>query len=160
MKGYELYGVDHYRPKSLLENLVTTYSNLFYCCNPCNRRKGNYWPARSKEKTHYVPNPCDHEMFQHLRFKGATIETRSTAGVVAEELMDLNDPDAVAYRTLILDAITTYEGKRVELKKALLQIRAKRTEGTVTADAADQAIAKLDAPLVKVNGYLDRLVGR
>ena len=160
MKDYESYGVDHYRPKSLFENLLTTYSNLFYCCNPCNRRKGGYWPPRGKGKTHYVPNPCDHKMFQHLRFKGATIETSSQAGVVAEELMDLNAPDVVAYRTLILDAITMYEGKRVELKKALLQIRAKRTEGTVTADAADQAIAKLDARLVKVNGYLNRLVGR
>ena len=56
--------------------------------------------------------------------------------------------------------ITTWEGKRVELEKALLQIRAKRTEGAVSADAADQDIAKLDAYLVQVNGYLDRLIGR
>lgn len=160
MKDYELYGVDHYRPKSLFENLLTTYSNLFYCCNPCNRRKWDYWPARGKRKTHYIPNPCDHEMFQHLRFNRATIETRSTAGAFAEALMDLNDPDAVTYRTMILDMITKYEGERVEVKKALLQVRVKRTEGTETADAADQAIAKLDARLVMVNGNLNRLVGR
>jgi hypothetical protein len=160
MKDYESYGVDHYRPKSLFENLLTTYSNLFYSCNPCNRRKGDYWPPRGKGKTHYVPNPCDHKMFEHLRFKGATIQTTSQPGAVAEKLMDLNDPEAVDFRKLILDMIVTYESKRVELKKALLQIRAKRTEGTVTADAADQAIAKLDARLVEVNGYLDRLVGR
>jgi hypothetical protein len=160
MKDYEHFGVDHYRPKSRFDNLLTTYSNLFYCCNPCNRRKGEYWPPRGQGTTHYIPNPCDHEMFRHLRFKGATIETRSMVGVVAEELMDLNDPEAVAYRTFILDAITTYEGKRVELEKALLQIRAQRTEGAVVADTADQAIAKLDAYLVEVNCYLDRLVGR
>lgn len=160
MRGYELYGVDHYRPKSLFENLLTTYSNLFYCCNPCNRRKGDYWPSRGKVKTHFIPNPCDHKMFQHLRFNRATIETSSQAGVVAKKLMDLNDPDVVAYRTFILDTITMYESKRAELKKTLLQIRAKRREGTVTADAADQAIAKLDARLVQVNGNLDRLVGR
>ena len=160
MKDYELYGVDHYRPKSLFGNLLTKYSNLFYCCNPCNRRKGEYWPPRGKRETHYIPNPCEHVMFQHLRFKGATIETKSPAGAVAEELMDLNDPEAVAYRRFILDAITAYEGTRVELKKALLQIRAKRPEGAVTADAADRAIAKLNAHLVQVNGHLDRLVGR
>ena len=160
MKDYESYGVDHYRPKSLFESLLTTYSNLFYCCNPCNRRKGDYWPPRRKGKTHYVPNPCDHKMFEHLRFKEATIETTSQAGVVAEELMDLNDPNAVDYRKLILHAITTCEGQRVELEKALRQMRAKQKKGAVTADAADEAIAKLDARLVEVNGYLDRLVGR
>jgi hypothetical protein len=35
--------------------------------------------------------------------------------------MDLNDPEAIAYRTFILDAITTSEGTRVDLKKRLLR---------------------------------------
>jgi hypothetical protein len=45
MKDYEMYGVDHYRPKSLFSELLTTYANLFYCCNPCNRRKREYSDA-------------------------------------------------------------------------------------------------------------------
>ncbi len=160
MKDYEVYGVDHYRPKRFFKHLLTAYSNLFYCCNPCNRRKGEYWPPRGKVKTHFIPNPCDHEMFQHLRFKGATVETKSVAGNVAEELMDLNDPQAVAYRKFILDTITAYEEKRSGLEKTLSQIRTKRREGTVDLDAADGAIAKLDARLAQVKGSLDRLAGR
>ena len=115
-KDYELYGVDHYRPKSLFANLLTTYSNLLTAAIRVIVERGSTG-RRGAKGSALLPNPCDHEMFQHLRFKGATIETSPMAGVVAEELMDLNDPDAVAYRTFILDAITAYEGMRVELKK-------------------------------------------
>ena len=41
----EAFGVDHYRPKSQFQHLECEYSNLFYACNGCNRRKGKFWPT-------------------------------------------------------------------------------------------------------------------
>ena len=69
--AYDEYGVDHYRPKGLAQfsHLACVYANLYYCCPACNRRKGKYWPAADKERTEYIPNPCDHVMFAHMAFR-------------------------------------------------------------------------------------------
>lgn len=160
MKDYELYGVDHYRPKSRFRYLLTTYPNLFYCCNPCNRRKGEYWPPRGRANTHFVPNPCDHEMFKHLRFTGAVVEAKSEAGEVAEQLLDLNEPEAVAYRQFILDALDTYAAKKAELEETIAQLTLKRDDGSVSRQAADSALAVLERDLASVDASLARLAGR
>lgn len=160
MKDYELYGVDHYRPKGRFDHLLTTYSNLFYCCNPCNRLKGEYWPPKGQGKTHFIPNPCDHEMFKHLRFNGAVVETKSPAGVVAEELMDLNDPEAVAYRRFILDLLDTCEAKKATLEKAHVELTKLRDSGSVPKTDADAALTTIQQDLVQVNANLNRLAGR
>lgn len=159
MKDYEGYGVEHYRPKSRFPALVTSYSNLFYCCNPCNRRKGEYWPSRARAKTHFIPNPCDHEMFNHLRFDGAVVETKSDAGEVARDLLDLNDPEAISYRTFILDAIETYSAKKAGLESTRQQLEDLRASGSVPTTQVDVALASLQLDLDTVTKNLARLTG-
>ncbi len=159
MKDPEMYGVDHYRPKHRFEQLVTSYPNLFYCCNPCNSRKGDYWPPWGRGKTHFIPNPCDHEMFRHLRFKGSSVQSRSDAGKVAEELLDLNDPEVVRYRELILDVLDTYGKMRVELDSVRTELSRQRDTGAVSALDADTAIASIDMDLAKVDAVLGQLAG-
>ena len=159
MKDHELYGVDHYRPKGRFGHLLTTYSNLFYCCNPCNRRKGEYWPPRGQGQTHFIPNPCDHEMFKHLRFNGAVVEARSKAGEVAEALLDLNDPEATAYRRFILDALDTYAAKKAELEKAHADVGRLRDSGSIPLQDANAALTTLQRDLAQVDANLSRLAG-
>lgn len=160
MKDYELYGVDHYRPKGLFEQLITTYSNLFYCCNPCNRRKGEYWPPRGLGKTHFIPNPCDHEMFKHLRFSGSVVEAKSTAGEVARELLDLNDAETVKYRAFIVSLIETHAQKKALLERTRAQIQELRHRGVVSEPDVAGVLGRINQDLATVQQHLDRLSGR
>ena len=42
--------LDHVIPRS--RGGASTWENLVACCHPCNRRKGNQFPARSRNETH------------------------------------------------------------------------------------------------------------
>jgi hypothetical protein len=106
VKGQDNFGVDHYRPRSLFPALARTYSNLFYACNACNSRKKDFWPS-SKERRdgRFIPNPCDHVMFQHLRYKGARVEPHSPAGEHTKNLLMLNDEESLQYREFVLSIV-------------------------------------------------------
>jgi hypothetical protein len=110
------YGIDHYRPKVSFKHLQWDYSNLYWCCHGCNSRKRNYWPSPSVEKTEFVPNPCDHRMFVHLKFQGSSVEARSRAGEVAVALLDLNHDDRKRLREQLQTLADTYDASR---KRAL-----------------------------------------
>lgn len=161
MKGNEGFGVDHYRPEKKFPHLVCTYSNLFYCCNTCNSHKNQYWPATAaKELTDFIPNPCDHVMFDHLRFVGAKITPRSRPGTMAEEFLDLNDPDSISFRNFIIDTIDTYSEKQSTLLK-LKNEQTKRAKRSSNAAAiAAMAVAEIDAALIVVERNLKRLSGQ
>jgi hypothetical protein len=121
------FGVDHYRPKSRPEfaSLVTVYENLFYACNCCNSRKGKHWPTDEQWKRgEFIPNPCDHVMFQHLRYNGAKVETRSAAGRHADEMLALNDEESVKYRQFILDGIHMAELQKREAQQVIAELNA------------------------------------
>lgn len=111
----ESFGVDHYRPKIKFRELEWEYSNLFYACNACNSRKGDSWPTEEQLKAKiFIPNPCDHIMFNHLKFSGIKVETRSNAGKYADEILDLNDDDILGYREQIVNLI---ENLMINLKE-------------------------------------------
>ena len=99
-------------------------------------------------------------MFEHLRFNGAAVEARSSAGRVALEMLDLNDPESLQFREFILSTIDLYEEKRA----ALVQKRdsaAKRVKaGTMTAAVAAQATAEIDNSIATVDVFLNKLAGR
>jgi hypothetical protein len=160
IKGHESYGTDHYRPKSLFPQFATTYSNLFYCCNPCNSRKGHYWPPKGRVRTHFIPNPCDHEVFKHLRFVEEHVEAKTVSGEVARDLLDLNDPEVVAFRRFILDTIKTYEGTRADIMQTLAELRGRKNPSTAPNVHLDNAIKALESDLVRVDAHLARLEGR
>lgn len=159
MRGQQGYGADHYRPKKYFPALSTTYSNLFYCCNPCNSRKRSYWADDKPASSLFIPNPCDHEMFRHLRFKSAIVETKSPQGKFTEDFLDLNEPDVVRYREFILQTMDTLEIQKKELQTLAIKIRGKRDAGTVLKTDADAALVKIDANLSTVEAHLTILTG-
>lgn len=158
MPGKRTFGADHYRPKKHFPQLVATYTNLFYCCSACNSRKGSYWPSNPQAlAARFIPNPCDHEMFRHLRFKRSMVETKSLAGEFTEEHLDLNDPEAVAYRNLILDTIDAYVASKAKLQSMATKIQAKVTNGIIpSADAAPELL-EIDSKLKTVDSNLQIL---
>lgn len=160
MKGSASFGVDHYRPKKLFPALECEYSNLYYCCNSCNSGKGAYWPSKAVEElTNFIPNPCDHRMFEHLRFSGAVVEGKTQAGKVAVELLDLNDPEAVSFREFMVGAAEIFEGNRAELRKKQQAVDQKRKKGKMTQADADAATAEIAAQLSRLEALENRLAG-
>jgi hypothetical protein len=102
--------VDHYKPKSKFPDFECVYSNLFYACPACNRRKGIFWPTDEEWSLgSFIPNPCDHSMAEHLRYGGARVEPLTTAGRRAEEDPILNGEIDVRYREIVLQTIAAYK---------------------------------------------------
>jgi hypothetical protein len=159
MKGYESFSVDHYRPKRPFALLSTSYSNLFYCCKPCNDRKGRYWPSKARERMEFIPNPCDHVMFSHLRYVAANVAAKSVAGAKAVEILDLNEDECTRFRAFILDSLEVHEAKRNDLVRARDELKAARDAGTFASADVDAALARLERDLVKVSSHMDRLGG-
>jgi hypothetical protein len=115
------FGVDHYKPRSLFEHLSSHYDNLFYACNTCNRRKGDYWPSPDDlEAKRFVANPCDHRMADHLRFRGIEVQYRSAVGQFMVDTLLLNDTDSLALRRMTEAAIRTME-RDIDDTRQLLQ---------------------------------------
>ena len=97
------FGVEHYKPKEKFPELEWEYDNLFYACNCCNSRKGESWPTETQLRNNvFVPNPCEHIMFEHLKFAGAKVEIRSKTGIYTDELLDFNDDVSVNFREIII----------------------------------------------------------
>jgi hypothetical protein len=164
MRGYEAYGVDHYRPKKLFPHLATEYLNLFYACNRCNAFKGSFWPTpglRSAKK--FIPNPCEHRMFDHLRYKGAQVVAKTPAGAMTVELLDLNHDSAVDWRAANIQAFR--ELLRVKEKAALArkqvwkQMQQQRARTPVQAAALESKLARAIALEARAAQNFDTLYG-
>lgn len=98
-------------------------------------------------------------MFEHLRFAGATVVPKTNPGVVARELLDLNDPETVAFRQFIIETIETWLEKKAELlslKRDLLKL-SKRS----VADAAHAAagLHEIEQKLAQAENNLKQLSG-
>jgi hypothetical protein len=160
IKGADAFGVDHYRPQSKFPEFATVYANLFYACNSCNRRKGTFWPTDEQwQASEFIPNPCDHVMFDHLRYRSARIETRSPAGRLTERTLMLNDDESVSYREFMLRTIVTLEEKQRRLQETIKKIDQLRTmhpdrndELAIEKESTLTHLAKLQADLRRLTG--------
>jgi HNH endonuclease len=153
------FGIDHYRPVSLFPDLESSYSNLFYCCNACNSRKRDYWPAEGTASRTFIPNPCDHSMWEHLKYERETVVAKSAAGTFTAERLDLNAPGIVGHRALILDSITSFEAERTASQGMLALIQKKRAEGKVSAEKAETDSTAVRDRLETIERHLQRLRG-
>ncbi|MBI3915958.1 MAG: HNH endonuclease [Betaproteobacteria bacterium] len=140
----ESFGVDHYRPKSIpkFRSLTTNYLNLFYACNRCNSYKRAFWPSPSEMKAGvFVPNPCDHVMWEHLRSRSdGAVTTASKAGEFTSDLLLLNETEAVAYRRSLTTVLGTLAAQIAVARKTIQEAkrcvaREKTPEGKSRADA-------------------------
>jgi len=131
IKGQDNFGIDHYRPRSLFPDLKNTYSNLFYACNACNRRKKDYWPSSAAIAAgRFIPNPCDHVMYQHLRYRRARVEPHTAAGEEADKRLMLNDDVSIQFREFLLGLIAMAEEKKRSVTETFSRIERQLTAGT------------------------------
>lgn len=159
-KGEDSFSVDHYRPQSKFPGLVTTYANLFYACSCCNRRKGAFWPTDAQwQARQFIPNPCDHVMFEHLRYRSARVETRSPADELAERVLMLNDERSVEYREFVLGVIAVLQEKKRRVQETIKRIDQQRLSYPEQVellmeerDSAERDLARLEHHLIIVAG--------
>lgn len=160
IKGDEGFGVDHYMPQKLFPHLATEYANLFYACNRCNSWKGSYWPAPAQRKVErYIPNPCEHAMFEHMRYDDGSVRATSAPGAFTVGHLDLNDPQAIRLRRFLVDAaqagqatITALEGTIAQAQKlsaaAATSAEKARIDGEIVSAAAVLQRARDDVKLI------------
>jgi hypothetical protein len=115
-----MFTVDHYRPQSLFPERIAEYRNLFYACHACNTRKGDYWPSPARRSAgSFVPNPCQHVMSKHVKYKGAEVIPLTITGSFFNELLLLDDELSVRFREFILREITRAEDDLKASRRAL-----------------------------------------
>lgn len=162
LKGDQEFGADHYRPKKHYPQLTNEYLNLFYCCNRCNSYKADFWPdAEDKKAGRFVPNPCEWPMFEHLRYTRDGVLTITAAGAHTVELLDLNDPDAIAWRQFVVDSAELAEEKVRSTQAAIDQLSA--LASTISDPARQKTLAAdlaaLQVALQKAQAVLNRILG-
>lgn len=119
-RGVENFGVDHYRPKKHFPHLEAEYLNLYYACNRCNSLKRDYWPSsKQMESGHFIPNPCDHVMFDHLRYRDGEVSDHSVAGKMTVEMLDLNEPNIVQFRRSVVASLERCEREKAKLVREI-----------------------------------------
>ena len=150
---YHSFGVDHYRPKKLRPDLEVEYLNLYYACNRCNTLKGTYWPNPAQEKKEMIiPNPCDHVMFDHLRYKAGIVNPQSKSGEWTIDKLDLNEEKKIAYREILINSFNAYQKELNVQKKLLKDIKRKH------ASASDKKEKiQLEAKERKVKEHITKL---
>jgi len=153
------FGVDHYRPKDSFPELTTSYTNLFYCCNACNSRKGAYWPVESKLKIEFIPNPCDHVMFSHVQFIGSAVSSKTIAGNFMIDLLDLDASESKNFRAFVIRLIETCNEKRNNIKSLIENLSLKVSSGQLAKVTADSEIASLSKDLDLLEKDIKKLCG-
>jgi hypothetical protein len=164
VKGADDFGVDHYRPTSIpiFRNLETEYLNLYYCCNRCNRLKRNYWPSMEDQAgERFIPNPCEHSMFQHLRYKRGEVTHASPAGEFTIRRLDLNDPQAVGFRDAFISMLARLNSDMVTTELLLADARTKVETAQDNDERRNAEEAVSDALQVQLaqNALLENAIG-
>jgi hypothetical protein len=155
----DAFGVDHYRPVKHFPELKTSYPNLFYACNPCNSRKGSHWAVGTNAEGRTIPNPCDHVMVKHLRYRGEVVEPQSPAGEFTVGLLDLNRPANLITRGTMIHLLELSEARRGDVIQMLTQLRKRLRNGSLAVVEAEDAIARLEADLHRLERTITSLRG-
>lgn len=61
--GIDHYHIEHFRPKSIFQNLENTITNLYHACPVCNRFKSDDWPSDNVDDLDQIcyPDPGTHD---------------------------------------------------------------------------------------------------
>jgi len=162
LKGYESFGVDHYRPQKDFPHLVTEYLNLFYACNRCNNLKRRFWPNPQEERDGiFIPNPCEHLMFDHLRYIRGKVQAHSNAGVFTMERLDLNDPVGVDFREGFITMLAAMNSEMEGAKHLLIEAQTTLDHATTKAaqDVAREVRDQVKENLEKLQTELKKVLG-
>lgn len=138
----QVYGIDHYAPKSIFPELVRDYTNLYYCCTLCNTYKRNYWHYPGKENKTRVLNPCDDDMAQHIRFDKSTglMQPLTDEGRFFARTFRLNQEECQRQRLNALNVIDMATQRIGKSRRAIKLIDRK-----LASDLSDQERVRLQA---------------
>src|SRR5262249_39905090 len=81
--GLRHFQIDHFRPRVKFPLLLTTYSNLYYCCAWCNRNKGQKWPTDDQQQRGFsFVDPCAEDLYEtHAKLESdGGLTSHSSAG--------------------------------------------------------------------------------
>ena len=155
------FGVDHYRPRKKYQDLAADYGNLFYCCNSCNSKKGDFWPNRLQyDRRWLIPNPCHNRMSVHLWYEGETAVAKTPSGKCAVDVLRLNAPDAVHLRqdyarvVRVVREARNSEERRIEENSR----RLRREKSASTRALLEDDLLRREARLVELRALLEDLV--
>ncbi len=154
------FSIDHYRPSKKFESLVNEYSNLYWCCHACNSIKQDYWPDAGDEAETFIPNPCEHRMFEHLRMDGLEVEGRTTAGAVAIRVLRLNRPDRIRQRRLLQTIAESLSGDLKRFISGLQKLSTRMAEDASSPemDEWQERRDKFHEKIAELRSTLDLLV--
>jgi hypothetical protein len=154
------FGVDHYKPASQFPELLTDYSNLYYCCGQCNSRKNDDWPD-DEEMGPFVVNPCEHVMFKHLRFDSDTgrMEPQSAYGVHTEVLLQLNGAALPQFRKQQLLIVRMCDEVIAALRADLRELQGRLRAGLIGQEAFDVERAPIDERIKLTRTLRDDVCG-
>ena len=85
------FTIDHYEPQRSRSDLVNEYSNLMYCCEECNLRKGDRSPpAEARARLIRFFRPDTDYFDDHFELNGIRLDSVSPAGQYTIDALDLN----------------------------------------------------------------------
>jgi len=76
-------------------------------------------PNSPRRANQFIPNPCDHIMFEPLCDSSIRVETRIPAGELAGRGLMLDDEALVAQRELILEVIAAPDERKRRLQQCI-----------------------------------------
>jgi hypothetical protein len=156
------FEIDHYEPRALYPALLNDYNNLMWCCQTCNRHKGNQTPTPAERAAgirFYRPDlddPDDH-------FEAVNIETlkhRSEIGkhtiillfLNRQQLKDLRRDRETIYKSTqaILRGIQSLRGLKIDLFPQDIRTRVLELKKTLEDDVK-KAIEDIEIVLQQYN---------
>lgn len=94
------FDLDHFIPREIDPSLELVYDNLVYACHRCNLTKSSG----------IIPDPHKHAFGECLQFNDdGMLSALNKEGELLLDLMDLNDPDLVKFRALIVEIVALAE---------------------------------------------------
>jgi hypothetical protein len=89
--GAVRFTIDHYEPRTARADLISTYDNLFWACDECNRRKGDLTPPPKARAAGIRFFRVDQDIAEdHFRLEGLLLKHRTSIGDFTIEYVDLN----------------------------------------------------------------------
>lgn len=100
-------------------------------------------------------------MFEHMRYRDGEVVSVSAAGEWSIELLDLNDPDSIDFRSALIKVIDTYVSRMKITEKAIKDGRRQQAKASSQADKdkMEKGLIKLEQNYNEMTEALDKLIG-
>ena len=95
------FTIDHYEPRSARPDLETVYTNLFWACDECNRRKGDITPPARARAAGFRGFRIDEDLAaDHFELIGLLLRRSSNVGQFTIDAADLNRKSLMRLRDI------------------------------------------------------------